>query len=127
MGIVKFKVGSTMRMIAAYVSIEEYCKLLLVKDDGIYLCAFPVPSPTFMLYADGCDPADEDDDQTVYDRCRDLLGDNDFVDKVPLEWLKLAIEMNMQDLYIDVSGDKLELVNANGDLNEIFSDGGTHD
>ena len=127
MGIVKFNVGNTMRMIAAYVSTEEYCKLLLVKDDGIYLCAFPVPSPTFVLYADGCDPADEDDDMTVYDRCRDLVGGDDFFNKVPLEWVKLAIELNLQDLYIDVSGEELELVNANGDPSDIFSNGGNHD
>ena len=119
MSILKFKVGSTLQMIIDYVNVEEACKLCLVKDDGIYLCVVPVPSKSFVLYAEGCDPEDEDDDQTIYDRCRDLVGGDDFVDKVPVEWPKIALDMKMEYLHIKVTEKKLVLVNGIGKPLEI--------
>lgn len=121
MGILKFEIGDTLRMIAAYVQAEEHCKLVLVHDDGIYLCPVPVPSAAFVLYADGCNPADEDDDMTVYDRCRDLVGGDDFVDKVPLDWVVTAIERDWQNLCLQVTEKQVILVDEHGDIPDIFS------
>lgn len=74
--------------------------LLLVHDDGVYLMSNGVPHDTirrpmrkgkpatdgaFVAYAEGTDPTELDFDEW-WETSRELVGGDDFVECLPIEW-----------------------------------------
>ena len=86
--------------------------LHFVKDSGIYLMSngspqlegseFGQTSKSAVVYAHGYDPSVED----VYDKCRDAVGGDDFVESIDIATLP-AMPANAQFLVIDVSAKRL--------------------
>lgn len=69
--------------------------LHLVKDEGIYLLSSSAErdiaegTTSRVVYANGLDPkADED----VWDKCREAVGGDDFVEALPIEWFTPLLE-----------------------------------
>lgn len=114
MTILKFRVGAVLQHIVDHLQKSPDARLVLVKDEGIYICPLPNPGPSTILYADGCNPAHEDEQMTVFEGCRGLLGGDDFVDDLPFEWLRMALDFRWCWMRVRVEKDQLVLVNGNG-------------
>jgi hypothetical protein len=82
--------------------------LLLVKDDGIYLMSSGLPGMPGVVYADGFDPASPDS----YERAREAVGGDDFVELLPLEWFERAADDGCPQISVRVSDGRVELVRS---------------
>ena len=82
--------------------------LVFVKDDGIYLMSNGIPgmerdeSYTHVVYAKSYDPRKGD----VWDRCRDAVGGDDFVEYLEIAPM-LPVPENATHLFIKVSASEL--------------------
>jgi hypothetical protein len=81
--------------------------LWMVTDQGVYLMSPGKPaipgangSMNLVVYAQGCNPHIDED---YYDNKRMIMGGDDGVDKVPLDFLKNAISNGAHKLIIKIS------------------------
>ena len=62
--------------------------LLLVKDDGIYLCCqtpnLDAGKATYTCYAEGYSPEDAPEGSDLYDKCKAAVGGDDFAENLKL-------------------------------------------
>ena len=81
----------------------------LVHDEGIYLMAnaWLEDAKMVIVYAVGCDP-NKEDRETVWHRCRELVGGDDFADSIPLAPIERLITDPLTDeLMISVTPNRL--------------------
>lgn len=92
----------------------------LVHDDGVYIMSAAQPrdlikakSPnglhdietSFVTHAERCDPKKDPDD--FWENSRELVGGDDFVEYLPLEWLQKTVEASNGSLIINVSANEI--------------------
>jgi len=86
----------------------------LVKDNGIYLLSNAMhkdkKSPResgLIVYAEGFNPEIDGD---IWDKCRRVMGGDDCVISIPLDWYNYAIEKGYKSFIISVSAKNIGLV-----------------
>lgn len=97
--------------------------LWLVKDEGIYLMSNGTPglladgmiatgqekpgeARLMVAYAKGYDPTKEDRGE-VWDKARDAVGGDDFVELVPVDWIEKALAGDAAEVVITMSGNTM--------------------
>lgn len=76
--------------------------LLFVHDSGVYLMSNGVPREVSdVAYADGCNPHTSDFDDW-YNRSKDLVGGDDFVEVIPIDntWLETCKKCELFELVV---------------------------
>lgn len=114
MGKVIFKIDETFKRIAEHAE-QQGKPIMFVHDQGVYLCTEGLPaeegSKSLMCaYAEGCDPRGGGFDW--YDRARDLVGGDDFADRLGSDEARLfasAARQGLAKVIINVSETHMDI------------------
>ncbi|PSX03947.1 DUF3085 domain-containing protein [Photobacterium angustum] len=80
-------------------------KVMLKKDEGLYLMCNVAGKKSPLAYAEGCNPNTDND---YYDKSREIAGGDDFCEYLPISFFFKAVA-NKRILHLEITSEKIEI------------------